>query len=303
MPNDPSKSTKPAAPDQNTTDTIGRPLAVVPGEESVKATFSLRLRPQLKFANDKMKSLKKSVDLHARNELITPGYAISIINEIERCILDLDIEIFSGVKSFRIVGVSSENIDEFFKIYYDGLAELKTRRLELLKLIDPKHPELYDEVTAFKDELLKIRELALSLPEDRYLAEASSILEEIRKLAASPDAAGPQLPDIAPALWKDARLDGEAPPDFIKRVYEPWLGHGLGRNHVRKLDHSLSVALDNWLRKNAMPADLDLPTLKEQNDRALLALRGSDPDPESFAYREISRLQSAAHRRQHSLNK
>jgi hypothetical protein len=79
------------------------------------------------------------------------------------------------------------------------------------------------------------------------------------------------LPSEPPAHWPEDRIAVkgvlETPPDFMRRNYAQWLGKGLTRADIRRLDKPLSTALDNWLRRNPMPDDLDLPTLKEQNSR------------------------------------
>jgi hypothetical protein len=75
------------------------------------------------------------------------------------------------------------------------------------------------------------------------------------------------LPTVAPAIWASAKQAGDTPPVFIKRHYEPWLGKGLARPDIKRLDKGLYDSLNNWLRHNEMPADVDLPTLKEKNDR------------------------------------
>lgn len=81
----------------------------------------------------------------------------------------------------------------------------------------------------------------------------------------APSAARP-IPTQAPALWAESKQTGDTPPGFIKRHYGPWLGQGLTRADVRRLDFSLYKALDNWLRnpKNQLPDDCPLPTTREQ---------------------------------------
>lgn len=98
-------------------------------------------------------------------------------------------------------------------------------------------------------------------------------------------------PEKAPILWKDGRLEGEDPPTFIKRVYAEWVGHGLTKADIRHLDPRLYEHLYTWLKKNPMPADLELPTLKELNDELALQLQ-SDPgaDGSDFRKREMRRL-------------
>ena len=109
------------------------------------------------------------------------------------------------------------------------------------------------------------------------------------------------LPDQAPALWLERKDRGQSPPEFIRRHYAPWLGR-LTQADIRRLDRSLYMALHKWLRTNAMPDDLDLPTRKEMNDR-LLAAREEDagrpprPYPTLPEDREAQRLHEAARRR------
>lgn len=98
------------------------------------------------------------------------------------------------------------------------------------------------------------------------------------------------LPDVAPALWAKDKRAGETPPDFIRRVYEPWIGKGLARSDLRGLDPQLYMALANWLRKNEMPGDIDLPTVKQVNDRWVEKITGSGTDRSAVNAQEIIRL-------------
>ncbi len=111
------------------------------------------------------------------------------------------------------------------------------------------------------------------------------------------------LPIEAPETFQGLR-GPETPPEFVKRVYGPWLGQGLTRADIRKLDPKLSVAITNWLSRpgNEWPADVDLPTKAEQNERLLSA--GSDAIREHLgkftgqeALREAARINAAAHYR------
>lgn len=106
------------------------------------------------------------------------------------------------------------------------------------------------------------------------------------------------LPASAPALWATDKQPSDTPPDFIKRHYEPWLGKGFARPNIKQLDPQLYTALNNWLRNNEMPADLDLPTLKEKNDRwvSRIAAEGR-PDMGALPAREASNLRQIIGRR------
>ena len=67
-----------------------------------------------------------------------------------------------------------------------------------------------------------------------------------------------ELPDKAPELYKERSDRTEKPDAFIRRVYEPWLGKGLLRPHIKDLDKSLYQAL----YKHGIPDDFEtlLPT-------------------------------------------
>ncbi|MEJ7928245.1 hypothetical protein WG908_15970 [Sphingobium sp. AN641] len=108
------------------------------------------------------------------------------------------------------------------------------------------------------------------------------------------------LPEVAPMIWKSDKEKGESPVQFLRRAYQPWLGHGLGRSHLRKLDPSFSQALDNWLRKNKLPEDIDLPTIRQQNDRWVERVRSTGTSaalgPDASA-KDYHRLRSAIQRR------
>lgn len=113
------------------------------------------------------------------------------------------------------------------------------------------------------------------------------------------------LPTKAPSLWLDRTDRAQAPIDFIRITYAEWLGHGLTQAHIRRLDKSLYMALHKWLQSNDMPADFDLPTQKQMNDRQLSemwpspdAARPGRAAPLSPDDRERSRLYQAARRRQ-----
>jgi hypothetical protein len=92
------------------------------------------------------------------------------------------------------------------------------------------------------------------------------------------------LPEEAPAFWEKARRPKElaadiSPPEFIRLYYAPWIGKGLTTADIRRFDRQLYMALHNWLRTNEMPADVDLPTLKQQNDRWIERARKGDDLP------------------------
>lgn len=116
-----------------------------------------------------------------------------------------------------------------------------------------------------------------------------------------------ELPSSAPAIWKDSKLAGDTPSDFIKRHYGPWLksdATGLTRPDIKRFDPSLYMALANWLRKNELPDDCPVPIKSErvnaELDRFLEggigAIVTGPSDPE-HVLREARRMASATQRR------
>ncbi|MBV8979138.1 MAG: hypothetical protein JOZ13_17340 [Alphaproteobacteria bacterium] len=83
------------------------------------------------------------------------------------------------------------------------------------------------------------------------------------------------LPTKAPALWKNDKEKGDTPPNFIRRHYSPWIP-GLSRGELRKLDPDLYQALYNWLKRNEMPDDLDLPTRAQVTTNWIERVEGSE---------------------------
>ena len=108
------------------------------------------------------------------------------------------------------------------------------------------------------------------------------------------------LPTQAPEIYQ-GRRGPDTPPEFVQRVYGQWLGRGLTRAHIRNLDPKLYTAIDNWLKKPGCdwPSDVDLPTLKEQNDRDVARLSTGDGLEilGRFTGKEAARLGAAISRR------
>ena len=59
------------------------------------------------------------------------------------------------------------------------------------------------------------------------------------------------LPKTAPALWSERTTGREvSPADFIKEHYAPWLGNGLTRAHLAKIDKPLYSAYSKQIERN-----------------------------------------------------
>lgn len=82
----------------------------------------------------------------------------------------------------------------------------------------------------------------------------------------------------------------ESAPEYIGRVYGQWLTGEFTRADLRRLDKAAEMGLRNWERSHGR-APLNLPTVKERNDR-LIAEVGVPQKPDEA--REYDRLRILA---------
>lgn len=182
-------------------------------------------------------------------------------------------------------GEDLSNYEDYMDLVSDEISKTIDRLISLSEIPDSLREKLHSVIDI-------LREDAKSGRTDRI----DAILEET-SLHASPE-----MPLIAPALWKTDKQHGDIPPDFIKRHYSPWLRNdatGLGRADLKRLDPSLYTALANWLRKpeHTLPEDCPLPTVQQKNDAQVAALEaGTLVFGDSV--RDYSRLMQAKHRRE-----
>ena len=95
------------------------------------------------------------------------------------------------------------------------------------------------------------------------------------------------IPEKAPELYKERAERKEDPEAFTRRVYEPWLGKGLLRPHIKQLDKSLY----GMLNKGGFPESLahDLPAAPGRSAEDL-----ARSDSELLASRRASQRRSMA---------
>lgn len=154
-----------------------------------------------------------------------------------------------------------------------------------------------------------------SIPKNQLSSLHSKIVDLVRlsvsealEIKATPDVPAAKvasLPEQAPEIYGGLR-GSETPPEFVKRVYSPWLGQGLDRAHIKHIDPKLYTAIDNWTRKpgNEWPAEVDLPTRGEQTRRTIEQLKQEVPDGRigkvlgDFTAREAQRIRAAVRRQE-----
>lgn len=98
----------------------------------------------------------------------------------------------------------------------------------------------------------------------------------------------PPLPTKAPMLWKEAREKGIKvdPHIFTHLYYRKWIGHGLTRQHLNRLDPDLYRALSVWEHRHPQDRIAAIPTLAEVLDQRIAKLS------EEFTADELRKLGS-----------
>lgn len=120
------------------------------------------------------------------------------------------------------------------------------------------------------------------------------------------------IPSAAPVSWSISNrltvTDEKGPrretaPEFIRRVYGEFLGKGMSRADLRRLDPALSKELDRYRKEHGLPDDLarDMPTMAygETTGEDLERWRtgkNADGSEATFTKAEAHRLQSALQR-------
>jgi len=84
---------------------------------------------------------------------------------------------------------------------------------------------------------------------ERLTAQQRTLLAEklVSLCADTSDETQPRLPVAAPVLWDD-RTPGTNASEFIRDIYGEWLGQGLTRKHLHRLDLKLYQAYATWIR-------------------------------------------------------
>lgn len=172
-----------------------------------------------------------------------------------------------------------------------------------IDVVDKTHSDLApikDQPPQFKEDprWQELEKFAIATKGEGVAARGQELFPELR----TPIVSSLALPTKAPENYQGLRGQ-ETPPAFVKRVYGKWLGHGFTKAHIRRLDPVLYTAIDNWLKKPGCewPKDVDLPTLKEQNDRDFAALSEADGQRllGKFTAREAGRVAATIARRSH----
>lgn len=126
---------------------------------------------------------------------------------------------------------------------------------------------------------------------ENFVFEKTNII--IRILESDPPSEQPPpFPEQAPELWDKKKQPN--PAQFIFDTYQKWIGKGLTRAHLLKLDKPLYKAFSAWVQKKDNYLWYDLPTVKEANTRLVLRAAG---DPGSIPLEDYAKVRAAASRR------
>jgi hypothetical protein len=193
----------------------------------------------------------------------------------------------SKARSRMRAGVGSRKQSEG----YESFDSISTERHDILAM------ERHLKITSLMNELVQ-------LVEDEVLISSADkfLLKELQtrmqfSIAARVAPTDPPVPEVAPAKWLERKNRDETPLDFIRREYAPWLGKGLSKRDIRRLDRSLYLAFYAWKAEGGViPPDFDLPTQKQVND-AELERRGFASGQLDLGVREAMRLYHVMKRR------
>jgi tetratricopeptide (TPR) repeat protein len=95
--------------------------------------------------------------------------------------------------------------------------------------------------------------------------------------------------------WETDRAPDDNPASFAARAYAAEMAAGtLHRGIIRRDDPELHRRLNSWLRSNAMPEGMDIPTLPEWNTRELAKRREPPPSGRRTVRTQRGRLYDAA---------
>ena len=137
-----------------------------------------------------------------------------------------------------------------------------------------------DRAQALQGAFSNIRQATTQAKADFALTD-DELRSVLRALAVSTRSSEPPpaAPDKAPELWAQRDLNlRENAAQFIRRVYAPWLGKGLARKDLSRLDDDVYRALAVWLSRH--PDDEIarlLPTQSDQLDRLVDRLSAEYP--------------------------
>lgn len=121
---------------------------------------------------------------------------------------------------------------------------------------------------AAADQLARLEEDP-AIDDQEKLAALFDVLDNVTNVI---DRLTRSAPEKAPELWKNRPDKTEKIFDFIRRVYGQYIGR-IRKSDLRRLDFSLYKSL--YYQKHKDETDVDLPTIKEANDRLLAQLEGT----------------------------
>jgi len=166
----------------------------------------------------------------------------------------------------QIRGQRSSLGDPFGLDRFNALAERSRLRKALALQTPPTVSEPAEILVANFIERLKKHLGTLDDPEQRDVL-MGDVLTRLLDLRAEFSSLPQPLPDTAPELWAEREGRKENPVAFIRRVYAPWLGRGLKRPDISRLDPPLYNALNVWCHRNPDDTLPELITLSQHIDK------------------------------------
>ncbi len=168
---------------------------------------------------------------------------------------------------------------------YETFVEKFNKNKEIHKKFANLAEENYPYPVNRDDFLLAVQ----SIPEQEFEQFRSAVARQFPAYFNKPSspaadfaaATHPPLPAVAPELYADRANRKESAPDFIQRVYAPWLDGRLSRVGLRALDSKAWAALNNWEQHAGLKAPFNLPSKW---------IRGATPAPNPEILRAARRI-------------
>lgn len=136
----------------------------------------------------------------------------------------------------------------------NSISHFTQRLLQILDKLDI-NKELNDEIDVLKRQYLK--DLAGEVFSKASLVfdspdQFDAFIKELAERHRPKGVAKPDLPTLAPKLYKERENRNQKPEEFLEDVYGPWLrGKGLFRSHIKAWDLSLYQSL--YKRRSQIP--------------------------------------------------
>lgn len=145
-----------------------------------------------------------------------------------------------------ISDLTEDKKEKIFRVLVDFITAVSVDNVEAILSAVPT-PDLVDVVNRISTLAPTDAQKGGNSPENRQLVTSES--DDTKEFS--------KIPVVAPKLWEGRHKDRKMnPAQFIEEVYGDWIGKGLDRAVIRRLDRGLYQAFATWVRRNDIPTRL-----------------------------------------------